>query len=310
MAAAGAFAFLTFVAVSKTLLTKLVFTSHDNGPVAFSVLSCVLTLLCMWPVFKWKPETWAVPRPEMYKGFLGVCVAIALDLACTNVALSLLSVALQQCIKATSPALTIMLESAVNKKLQHPLIYVTIALICLGPILAQLGTTSFDSTPLGIFMMLFAVTAGAFKYVAAHAVIKEYRGEMGTLAFTFWVEVVVAIMLLPWAILNGELSHMISLTSLNTNTVLLWFTAAYGGVRIYSQFLLLAYTSATTLAMSNLAIQAFTIILGIFFFGTELTSYLVWGVTVTLVFSAVYTYLKLSKVLEKTEYGKVGSGGH
>ena len=98
-------------------------------------------------------------------------------------------------------------------------------------------------------------------------------------------------------------------------------------MRIYSQFAFLAATSATTLAMSNLAIQArhshttqcaharytlalalasrsrdtqaLTITLGILLFGTPLTLYLGLGVAVTVLFSTAYTYLKLSKVLER-----------
>ena len=45
-----AFCFLTFIAVTKTLLTKLVF-KNVNTPVAFSVLSCVAPLLCITPIF-------------------------------------------------------------------------------------------------------------------------------------------------------------------------------------------------------------------------------------------------------------------
>ena len=140
----------------------------------------------------------------------------------------------------------------------------------------------------------------------AHAIIKEYRSEMGTLAFTFWVEVLVAIMLFPWAYLNGELTTMWNAEQTPMELALLLFTAAYGGVRIYSQFALLKFTSATTLSMSNLAIQAFTIILGIFLFGTVVTSYLLAGVSVTIFFSCVYTYLKLfPKVLEAPRKGEM-----
>ncbi len=39
MGAAAALSFLTFVAVTKTLLTKYVFGHTHTGPVAFSVLS-------------------------------------------------------------------------------------------------------------------------------------------------------------------------------------------------------------------------------------------------------------------------------
>ena len=66
-----------------------------------------------------------------------VCVLVALDLALTNIAVALLAVAIQQCIVATNPAFTVTIESIVRKKLAHPAIYLVIALLCCGPIVAQ-----------------------------------------------------------------------------------------------------------------------------------------------------------------------------
>ena len=264
---AFAFAFLTFVAVTKTLLTKTVFV-HVPTPVAFSVMSCFVTAFCMVPIFAFKPSLFANLDWGKATMFGAVCVAIALDLACTNVAISLLSVALQQCIKATSPAATIFVESLWNQRCKHPLLYLLVATLCIGPILTRLGSTSFDSTPFGVMMMVIAVVAGAFKYVLAHATIKQYKATMGTLAFTFWVEVFVGAILTPWALLNGEMELLMFGERSTQDWGLLLFTAAYGGVRIYSQFALLEFTSATTLAISNVVIQAVTIIMGILLFHT------------------------------------------
>jgi len=295
-----ALSFLTFVAVTKTILTKLVFM-HVHMPVAFSVLSCVATILCLLPIFAVKPALFQPLRRHMIRPMVGVCLAIAIDLGCTNVAISELSVALQQCIKATSPAATVLLESLFLGRMQHPAIYAAVGLICIGPVLAQMGSSSFDGEPFGIAMMVAAVLAGAFKYVYAGALIREYRNELGTLAFTLWVEVFVTLMLTPWAILNGEAKALLfgTATSLK-DWALLWFTAAYGGVRIYSQFFLLSQTSATTLSMSNLTIQAATIMLGIAVFHTVVTPYLLAGVAVTIVASALYTYLKVADALKST----------
>ncbi len=192
-----------------------------------------------------------------------------------------------------------LVESVYHRKCEHPVLYVVIILLCLGPIFTRLGSSKWDGSPFGIFMMCIAVVGGGFKYVLAHAAIKSYRHELGTLAFTFWVEIFVGTMLLPWAVLNGEAAQLFTHDYSVANWLLLWGTAAFGGVRIYSQFAFLKETSATTLAMSNLTIQAFTIILGIVLFGTPLTFFLGLGVTFTLAMSAVYTYLKVTKVLQK-----------
>lgn len=257
--AVAAFAFLTFVAVSKTLLTEFVFT-HVNTPVAFSVLSCIVTMLMLLPIFAAKPSYFGWIRREFLPGFIGVSAAIAVDLGCTNVAISELSIAMQQTIKATSPAATVVLEVAFSRKCHHPLIFFLIAVLCVGSILVKYGSTDYDATVYGIMMMSIAVVSGAFKYVMAHAIIRSMRKHLGVLAFTFWIEMLAAAMLTPWAILNGEAQRLLfgGAVSTSADWALLLFTGAYGGVRILSQFALLKHASAVTLALSNVAIQALT----------------------------------------------------
>ena len=74
-------------------------------------------------------------------GFLLVCCLVALDLALTNIAVSMLAVAIQQCIIATNPAFTVTIESIVRRKLAHPMIYLTICILCVGPVVAQARAT-------------------------------------------------------------------------------------------------------------------------------------------------------------------------
>jgi len=300
-AALTAFSFLVAVGVSKTLLTKFVF-SHSPQPVAFSVLSCLATNLCLAPMLLYNGQLKCLTR-AMIPGFAGICAAIALDLACQNVALAILSVALQQCIKATLPTFTVIVESVLARKRFHPAIYVTVALICVGPVLVACGSSwkaksEAGSQTFGAIMMLVAMVGGAFKYVLCHKAIKEFREEMGVLGFTFWVETFVGLMLLPWAVLNGEAYAMATSGSTLGEWALLWFTAAFGGVRVVAQFYFLAKTSATSLAMSGIAMQALTIIIGILAFGTRVTTLLELGVVFTILFSVLYTWLKTSAVLE------------
>lgn len=272
-AATSAFGFLVTVGVSKTLLTKLIFT-HSPTPVAFSVLSCIATNICLTPILIYQGDCKCLKR-EMLPRFAGICVAIALDLACQNVALAVLSIALQQCLKATSPTFTVIVESFIKRKKFHPAIYATVAAICIGPILVASASSwkaksEAGSQTFGAIMMIVAMVGGAFKYVLCHQVISEFRKEMGVLAFTFWVEVFVGAMLAPWALLNGE-AYRLTFDADRTfgDLVLLWATAAFGGVRVVSQFYFLAKTSATSLAMSGIAMQALTILIGIAAFGTR-----------------------------------------
>ena len=288
--------------MSKTLLTKLIFT-HSPTPVAFSILSCIATNICLVPILVYQGGFKMLSAKQL-KGFGGICVAIALDLGCQNVALAILSVALQQCIKATLPTTTVIVESIIRKKKFHWAIYVTVIAICIGPVLVASGSSweghsEAGSQPFGAVMMLVAMVGGAFKYVLCHKAIKDFQQEMGVLTFTFWVEAFVGLMLTPWAVLNGE-AYKLAFETDNTmgGWMLLWFTGAFGGVRIIAQFYFLAKTSATSLAMSSIAMQALTIVLGIAFFGTHVTGLLALGVMVTIALSAVYAYLKTSTALE------------
>lgn len=297
-----AFAFLVGVGVTKTLLTKLLF-AHSPTPVAFSILSCVATDICLLPILLYKGEPIGLSLKQL-GSFAGICLAIAIDLACQNVALAILSVALQQCIKATLPTATVLVESIIRRKRFHWAIYVTVVAICVGPILVASGSSwkaksEAGSQTYGGVMMLLAVVGGAFKYVLCHKMIKEFQEQMGVLAFTFWVEIFVGSMLLPWALLNGEARKMIFETE---NTAAqwagMWVVAAIGGVRVIAQFYFLAKTSATSLAMSGVVMQALTILIGIAAFGTPLTALLATGVLATIGTSSVYAWLKTSSVLD------------
>ena len=198
--------FLVAIAVVKTILTKKLF-KHVNTPVAYSILSCVATNVCMVPLFYLKRDTregFAYLERAMIPKFALICVAIAIDLGCTNAGLALLSLALQQCIKATSPAATMLVESFYKGTRPHPVLFVVVICICFGPVLAQMGTSSWEGSLFGIAMIMTSVVGGAFKYVFCHAAIKEHRQKMGTLAFTFWVEIFVGLMLLPWCAARGR----------------------------------------------------------------------------------------------------------
>merc|ERR1711988_395672 len=82
----------------------------------------------------------------------------------------------------------------------------------------------------------------------------------------------------------------------------LLFTAILGGIRFFSQLLVLKVSTATTLSCANLAFQAINIYLSLALFGKPtLTAGLVCGSLITLTSAGVYTYFKVSKILEKND---------
>lgn len=298
-AAPAAIGFYIFIAVLKTMLTKALFSGGADYPVGFSAVSAIATCAVVAPVFMIKAGTWAVPSREILPGFCLVCLLVALDLAFTNIAVSLLAVAIQQCIIATNPAFTVAIESIVRTKIYHPAIYATITVLCVGPILAQVGADVGSAPLLGVVVQLIGVSMSACKYVFAHAVMQSCKKELGTFAFLFWIDTLILVILVPWALFNGELVKLMQSPSTAVDWINLLLTAVLGGVRFFSQLLVLRVSTATTLSCANIAFQAINIYLSLALFGKpELTPWLVMGSLVTLSSAGVYTYFKISKILE------------
>jgi len=302
-AAPLAISFYILVAVVKTMLTKALFEGGADYPVGFSAISAIATCLVLLPIFAADRSQFSVPKKEYLPGFLLVCCLVALDLALTNIAVSLLAVAIQQCIIATNPAFTVTIESIVRRKMAHPMIYLTIAILCLGPVVAQIGAPADSVSYVGIAVQLTGVTMSACKYVFAHSVMQKCKKDLGTFSFLFWIDTMILFILVPWALFNGELVALCS----SPTSFLQWFnlivTAILGGVRFFSQLLVLKVSTATTLSCANLAFQAINIYLSLALFGKPaLTAGLVCGSLITLSAAGVYTYFKVSKVLEKDEY--------
>ena len=293
------FCLLTFVAVTKTLLTKLVL-NHVATPVIFSTLSCITTAICIVPLFC-KVKFQRLDKTNGNKVFVASFM-IMLDLAFTNIALTNISIPMQQCIRAFSPAITILLESAFHCKCYHPLLYLIVVIVCIGPILMIQLDNDSENNNLGILFMILAVVSGAFKAVFAHEIISNAKKTMGIIQFTFWIEVICGGLLFPWCFSGDELPLFLSTSSFQKWMFLL--VALYGGVRIMSQFYFLKQTSPTSLALSSVCIQIFTTILGTALFNVVLSPIGILGVVIALLFSSIYAYVKYSKCLDICGYPK------
>jgi len=287
----AAFILLTSVAISKTLLTKLVL-EHIDAPVAFSLVSCASTWIMLTPLLVCLGLFGRLDHRNV-DGVIAASVMIALDLAFANVALSHLTVALQQCIRATAPVVTMCADAALRSKQFSRVRVATVASICIGPILMVFDTfdasSDVNGQALGVTAMLLSVLAGALKSVAAHQVIAVAKGSMSVWAFTWWVEMIVAVLLLPWAIWTGGAADVLHAPPwLQGLTVVV---AAYGGVRVLSQFYFLRHTSPTSLAMSVIVIQVLTTLGGVVFFGDPTTPWSSFGMTLTISSAALYAWL-------------------
>jgi hypothetical protein len=72
-------------------------------------------------------------------------------------------------------------------------------------------------------------------------------------------------------------------------------TAALGGVRALTQYLVLNFVTATSLGTANLVQQSLNIFISIPIQHIQVTPYLASGIVVVLIFSGFYTYIKSNK---------------
>lgn len=289
--------FLITIMVVKTQMTAMLF-SMATFPTAYSFYSCVVTEALLIPVFLIKPSQWGVPIKEMFVGptyaLTLVVVFTTFDLAFTNIALANISIALQQCIAATNPFWTLCIESLLHGKWQHPIVFGAVLGVMAGAVLVSVANVS-KLNAIGVVSAIIAVLCSASKAAFTHAAFKKYKKHMGALALLFWVDLLMIPIFIPWVLVNGELVQLFE----SGMSAAQWWqftgTAALGGVRALTQFLVLSMVTATSTSIVNIFALVFNIIISMFWQPTEVTPMLIIGVVMVPIFTALYTYLKSDK---------------
>lgn len=285
---------LIVIAVTKTQVTAYLF-SYSKVPTAYSLWSCIVTCLLLVPCFALKLSPFAWPTAAMTRVLTLIVVFTAVDLGFTNIALANISTALQQCIASTNPFWTLMIETALYRKCQHRLVYATVATIVLGAVLASVGSVTRTST-YGVAAACMAVLSSASKYVFTHSAFKEFKSEMGALSLLFWVDIFMCPIYFVWTILNGELALLFSDVFTSASTFwLMTATAALGGVRALTQYLVLIFVTATSMSTANVLTQSLNILISIPLQSTALTPHLAFGIGLVIPFSALYALIKAHK---------------
>lgn len=190
------------IAVGKTQLTAFLF-SYADFPTAYSGWSCVVTCILIGCVFPFKPSMWACPTRQMWPMLLIIVLFTSLDLAGTNIALANLSTSFQQCIAATNPFITIIIETLLYCKLQHWLTYSVVAVVVVGTVLTSLGQVEIDLV--GLIFELLAVCSSAAKYAFTHKAFRDFKGQLGALALLFWIDLLMIPVFTVWTLSTGEL---------------------------------------------------------------------------------------------------------
>lgn len=287
-----------FVVIGKTILTKVCFANYSFGyPITFSLFSCLTTMVaCGFVFFIGQAEFTMLPRHH-WRGFAQISVLTALDMGFTNWSLNLISVALMLTIKAAIPAIVVSYERIVLQKNHGSMAYASLTPLVLGAVLVGLGSGSADYNLFGTILMLMATVSSAIKMVTTHAVIKEVREDMGMVNFLFWLELCMVPILVPWAFANNEIETLHEWGDISSGSAWLFvlIVAMIGGLRAYSQALVLKYNVALTLAAANILIQALTILISIWVFSTATSLEMDLGIVISLIGYGMYTLNKHTK---------------
>jgi hypothetical protein len=288
---------LVSVAVLKTQLTAFLFRS-SNFPTAYSFWSCLVTCVMLVPIFVLSPlfnkSTWSWPQQSMATNFALIVFFTAFDLGFTNIALANISTALQQCIASTNPFWTIVIETALYQRWQHALVYFAVIGLVSGAALASLGSDA-TGNPGGVIAAVVAVLCSASKYVFTHKAFRTFKGEMGALALLFWVDLFMMPIYIVWVTANGELTGYFAEVRSASDFWQMTGTAALGGVRALTQYVVLIFVSATSMSTANIFTQILNIIISIPLQNTPVSAELGAGIALVVFFSGFYALTKSNR---------------
>lgn len=287
--------FLILIAAAKTILTKAAFKQIEfSYPIILSGMSCVVTDIGIAGVWGTGLASYAAPKKDKLWSFAVVTVMTALGMALQNLALNLLSVALQQALRATLPVFVVLFERMVLGKTHNKWIYVALIPLTVGPMMCVNGSKGGDITTLGLAYMSAGVLMSALKVVYLEKVVRSVRKDMGMVSFLFWLDLFMIPILAPWAVANGEVFEVKDWSKIGSGIA--WFflimVSVMGGLRAYSINLVVKHASALTKTTADIFTQALTIYCSLIIFGTIATPMLHAGIAVTVAGFAFYTAIK------------------
>jgi len=297
----GAVFSLQFIVVVKTQLTALLFEAAHVSPNIYSFYTCIVTCLLLVPIFLLKPGTWGVPSKEMCLGptyvFPLIVAFTTFDLCFTNIALSLIAIALQQCIAATNPFWTGVFEALLNNKWQHWVIYLAVTGVVIGAIVAGIDQMKVggENVSGGLLFALLAVLCSSSKGVFTHASFKKFKGTLSPLALLFWIDLLMMPIILAVPAISplwsGELAEFLSQ---GMDAVTFWQMtgiAAIGGARALAQMVLFSMVTATSTSIANIGTQMSNVIISMMWQHVAPTPTFITGLMI--VFTSIITYTNL-----------------
>lgn len=316
VAPAVAITAMTLVSILNTQLTAA-FLFHISADIAvgYSLWSCIISPLCIVPVFFFVPSWFTWLRCEYLGDFALLCVFRFMDLSGSNIALSSISTALEQTIVASKPVITILLESLILLRPDHWVVYVVVAAVAVGDALAA-TTGDYISTTAGIIAAVVAAIGSAGRYVYTRRLVVRGKHPIHPVALIFWFDLVLIFPFLIWALASSQLQAFVFGVNdgppdidEGTQTVILPAGTHYhylgqatgvallNGFKTVSQCAVLVYVSATSLSVAYVIAPTINILLSLLVTQTHAAGPLgpasVVGISMIGAFNLVYMYLRV-----------------
>jgi drug/metabolite transporter (DMT)-like permease len=294
--------FYTAAATARTLLTKSVFHSYDfDYPILFSLLTVVTTFTFISGMFLSGYSKYMVIPQKHWKTLAYLTLLTAGTMAMQNIAMDLLSVALQQALRGTLPIAVVILEKIIEGKTHSNWVYLCAVPLVLAPVLTSYGSIlASEWSNTGALCMLGSVFASGAKDVLLHFKIRELKKDVGLIPLLFWLQITIGAVLLPWAIKDGQVSSVTEWVYYNNKGcwAFVLFVTLLGGVRAYAQQLLLTVAPALTMIFCNSLIQTLCVFISIPVFGNKANKEVWIGSVLSILACSMYAYVKKREKLQ------------
>ena len=152
--------------------------------------------------------------------------------------------------------------------------------------------------------MMGSVVASAAKDVLLHFKIRELKRDIGLVPTLFWLQIGMSFFMLPWTFAQGELTTVKDWEHFGSLGIwaFVLFVTLLGGVRAYTQQLVLTLDSALFLVFCNALIQTLCVFISIPAFHTSMNNELWIGSVLSILACAMYAAVrKMEKAKAKKE---------
>lgn len=212
-----------------------------------------------------------------------------INIAISNVSLSMVTVPFHQVVRATTPVFTIILNVLFLSKQYSAAIYVSLLPVVLGVALATLGEYNYST--IGFVLTLLGTFLAALKTVVTN-VVQVGRLKLHPLDLLLRMSPLAFIQCVIYAFLSGEMTDVVEYVFDELTFGSFFALAANGAIAFFLNvvsFTANKKTSALTMTVAANVKQVLSIFLAVIIFDLTITALNAWGIMITLAGGAWYT---------------------